>query len=221
MASIILQARHMIEYSKYLALGGNQRSSEVIRGHQRSSEVIRGHQRSSEVIRGHQVLAVPCIGRHAEARVKGSVHAVKLNDHLVEVLTGRRPGRRALHPELAGAHGSCPVRPADLKREAQACKRAVAGDAGHKQPAAPIVPPDEALAAHLMREPIRGTRRSSKAPNRHRRLQRALKRHPDPSSCAYGVIGLVDGAIDKQRGNDASVRQRETRVVERDIGEHE
>ena len=54
MASIILQARHMIEYSKYLALGGNQRSSEVIRGHQRSSEVIRGHQRSSEVIRGHQ-----------------------------------------------------------------------------------------------------------------------------------------------------------------------
>ena len=41
MASIILQARHMIEYSKYLALGGNQRSSEVIRGHQRSSEVIR------------------------------------------------------------------------------------------------------------------------------------------------------------------------------------
>ena len=110
---------------------------------------------------------------------------------------------------------------ADLKREAQACKRAVAGDAGHKQPAAPIVPPDEALAAHLMREPIRGTRRSSKAPNRHRRLQRALKRHPDPSSCAYGVIGLVDGAIDKQRGNDASVRQRETRVVERDIGEHE
>jgi hypothetical protein len=97
-ASIILQARHMIEYSRYLALGGNQRSSEVIRG--------------------HQVLAVPCIGRHAEARVKGSVHAVKLNDHLVEVLTGRRPGRRALHPELAGAHGSCPVRPADLKREA-------------------------------------------------------------------------------------------------------
>ena len=41
MASIILQARHMIEYSRYLALGGNQRSSEVIRGHQRSSEVIR------------------------------------------------------------------------------------------------------------------------------------------------------------------------------------
>jgi hypothetical protein len=25
-------------------LGGNQRSTEVIRGHQRSSEVIRGHQ---------------------------------------------------------------------------------------------------------------------------------------------------------------------------------
>ena len=38
MASIILQARHMIEYSKYLALGGNQ---STIRGHQRSSEVIR------------------------------------------------------------------------------------------------------------------------------------------------------------------------------------
>ena len=55
MASIILQARHMIEYSRYLALGGNQRSSEVIRGHQRSSEVIRGSSYlMSEAIRDHQ-----------------------------------------------------------------------------------------------------------------------------------------------------------------------
>ena len=164
MASIILQARHMIEYSKYLALGGNQRSSEVIRGHQRSSEVIRGHQRSSEVIRGHQVLAVPCIGRHAEARVKGSVHAVKLNDHLVEVLTGRRPGRRALHPELAGAHGSCPVRPADLKREAH--QRSSEVIRGHQRSSAVISGPEARSSGVQTRR--RGRRWAQAACRAHR-----------------------------------------------------
>ena len=43
----ILDAPHLMRG----AIGGHQRSSEVIRGHQRSSEVIRGH---SEAIRGHQ-----------------------------------------------------------------------------------------------------------------------------------------------------------------------
>jgi len=115
------------------AIGGHQRSSEVIRGHQSSSsevtaclmgEAIGGHQRSSEVIRGHQRSSsevTACLMREAIGGHQKSSEVIRGHQRSSSEVTACRLRR------MSDAHASAQrARPAAHNRREAIRRRAVA-----------------------------------------------------------------------------------------------